>query len=173
MKNLFLILFIISSINLFSQGTITEYDPIPGTYNINDIWLNTSSGEVFKYDGEIWNSTGNILFKTDSNVYFQFIGVETYYKLQLSKVDGKISCRHLKKTKPGDFILKFVKQSQTGLTLSIIGGTSSAILPFLIQSSVVLILPPVISLTGFMVWISSYRHLKNYGIIDSAIEFKQ
>ena len=112
-----------------------------------------------------------ILFKTDSNVYFQ-AGAETYYKLQLSKVDGEISCKHLKKTKPGDFFLKFVKQSQTGLTLSIIGATSSAILPFLIQSSAVLILPPVISLTGFMVWISSYRHLKQYGIIDSAVEYK-
>ena len=157
MKNLLLILFIISSINLFSQGTITEYEPT----------------DIIKLKDKSFILTEKILFKTDSNVYFQFIGFETYYKLQLSKVDGKISCRHLKKTKPGDFILKFVKQSQTGLTLSIIGGTSSAILPFLIQPSAVLILPPVISLTGFMVWISSYRHLKNYGIIDSAIEFKQ
>ena len=156
MKNLLLILFIISSINLFSQGTITEYEPT----------------DIIKLKDKSFILTEKILFKTDSNVYFQFIGFETYYKLQLSKVDGKISCRHLKKTKPGDFILKFVKQSQTGLTLSIIGGTSSAILPFLIQSSAVLILPPVISLTGFMVWISSYRHLKQYGIIDSAVEYK-
>ena len=157
MKNLLLILFIISSINLFSQGTITEYEPTV----------------LIKLKDKSCILVEKILFKTDSNVYFQLIGVETYYKLQLSKVDGEISCRHLKKTKPGDFILKFVKQSQTGLTLSIIGGTSSAILPFLIQSSAVLILPPVISLTGFMVWISSYKHLKQYGIIDSAIEFKQ
>ena len=157
MKNLFIILFIISSINLFSQGTITEYEPTV----------------LIKLKDKSFILAETILFKTDSNVYFQFEGVETYYKLQLNKLEGEISCMHLKKTKPGDFFLKFVKQSQTGLTLSIIGATSSAVLPFLIESSAVLILPPMISLTGFIVWISSYRHLKQYGIIDSAIEFKQ
>ena len=157
MKNLLLILFITSSIKLFSQGTITEYEPTV----------------LIKLKDKSFIIAETILFKTDSNVYFQLEGVETYYKLQLNKLEGEISCIHLKKTKPGDFFLKFVKQSQTGLTLSIIGGTSSAILPFLIQSSAVLILPLVISMTGLIIWISSYKHLKQYGIIDSAIEFKQ
>ena len=157
MKNLLLILFIISSINLFSQGTITEYEPLV----------------LIKLKDKSLIISEKILFKTDSNLYFQLLGEETYYKLNTSKLEGEISCRYLKKTKPGDFILKFVKQSQSGLTLSIIGGTSSAILPFLIQSSAVLILPPVISMTGLIIWISSYKHLKQYGIINSAIEFKQ
>ena len=157
MKNLLLILFITSSIKLFSQGTITEYEPTV----------------LIKLKDKSFIIAETILFKTDSNVYFQLEGVETYYKLQLHKLEGEISCIHLKKTKPGDFFLKFVKQSQTGLTLSIIGATSSAVLPLVIQSSAVLILPPVISMTGLIIWISSYKHLKQYGIIDSAIEFKQ
>jgi hypothetical protein len=30
----------------------------------------------------------------------------------------------------------------------------------------------VISLTGFVIWASSYSHLKKYAIIDSAIDYK-
>ena len=78
MKNLFIILFIISSINLFSQGTITEYEPTV----------------LIKLKDKSFIIAETILFKTDSNVYFQLEGVETYYKLQLNKLEGEISCMH-------------------------------------------------------------------------------
>lgn len=112
-----------------------------------------------------------ILFKTDSDLYFLF-GDDKYYKLALSSIDGNVECKVLNSTKFGSFLLKYVKQSQTGITLSILGSTGSVILPFVVNNVAILIVPPVISLTGFIIWASSYSHLKKYAIIDSAIEYK-
>ena len=112
-----------------------------------------------------------ILFKTDSDLYFR-TGDVKYYKLPLSAIDGNVDCQVINSTKFGNYLLKFVKQSQTGITLSIIGTTGSILLPFIANNAAVLIVPPIISLTGFIVWASSYSHLKKYGIIDSAIEYK-
>jgi hypothetical protein len=112
-----------------------------------------------------------ILFKSDSDLYF-LIGDDKYYKLPLSSIDGNIDCKVINSTKFGPYLLKYVKQSQTGITLSILGSTGSVILPFVVNNVAILIVPPIISLTGFIVWASSYSHLKKYGIIDSAIEYK-
>jgi hypothetical protein len=75
-------------------------------------------------------------------------------------------------TKFSHYLLKFVKLSQTGITLSILGTTRSVILPFFVNNVAVIVLPPLVSLTGFIICASSYSSLKKYGIIDSAIEFK-
>jgi hypothetical protein len=112
-----------------------------------------------------------ILFKTDSDVYFIY-GDDKYYKIPLTSIDGDIDCKVLNSTKFGSFLLKYVKQSQTGITLSILGSTGSVILPFVVNNVAILVVPPVISLTGFVIWASSYSHLKKYAIIDSAIEYK-
>ena len=112
-----------------------------------------------------------ILFKTDSDLYFLFVD-DKYYKLPLTSIDGNIDCKVLNSTKFGSFLLKYVKQSQIGITLSILGSTGSVILPFIVNNVAILVMPPVIGLTGFIIWASSYSHLKKYGIIDSAIDYK-
>lgn len=121
-----------------------------------------------------------ILFKSDSDLYFQLDEIDeqgyhkgsNYYKIPLSAIDGSIDCQEINSTKFGSYLLKYVKQSQTGITLSILGSTGSVILPFVVNNVAILIVPPVISLTGFIIWASSYSHLKKYAIIDSAIEYK-
>jgi len=112
-----------------------------------------------------------ILFKSETDLYFLY-GDEKYYKLPLNIFQGEIDCKTIKSTKFSHYLLKFVKQSQTGITLSILGTSGSVILPLIVNNVAVFIVPPVISLTGFIVWASSYSSLKKYGIIDSAIEFK-
>jgi hypothetical protein len=112
-----------------------------------------------------------ILFKTDSDLYFMY-GDDKYYKLALTSIDGNVECKELNSSKFSNYLLKFVKQSQTGITLSILGTAGSVLLPFVVNNVSVLFIPPVISLTGFIVWASSYSHLKKYGIIESAIEYK-
>jgi len=121
-----------------------------------------------------------ILFKSDSDLYFQLFEIDeqgyqkasNYYKIPLSAINGNIDCKVINSTKFGNYLLKFVKQSQTGITLSILGTAGSVLLPFVANNAAVLIVPPIISLTGFIVWASSYSHLKKYGIIDSAIDYK-
>jgi len=121
-----------------------------------------------------------ILFKSDSDLYFQLFEIDeqgyqkasNYYKIPLSAINGSIDCEVINSTKFGNYLLKYVKQSQIGITLSILGSTGSVILPFVVNKVAIFIIPPVISLTGFIIWASSYSHLKKYAIIDSAIEYK-
>ena len=152
------------SIFSFAQNTINV------VYKENEIKLKDNS---LVYPEQI-------LFKTDSDLYFQLFEIDeqgyqkanNYYKIPLSTIDGNIDCEVINSTKFGNYLLKYVKQSQIGITLSILGSTGSVILPFVVNKVAILIVPPVISLTGFIVWASSYSHLKKYGIIDSAIEYK-
>lgn len=121
-----------------------------------------------------------ILFKSDSDLYFQLFETDeqgyqkanNFYKIPLAAIDGNIDCDMLNSTKFGSYLIKYVKQSQAGITLSILGSTGSVLLPFIANNVAVLIVPPIISLTGFIIWASSYSHLKKYAIIDSAIEYK-
>ena len=112
-----------------------------------------------------------ILFKSETDLYFLY-GDEKYYKLPLNIFQGEVDCKTIKSTKFSHYLLKFVKQSQTGITLSILGTSGSVILPLIVNNVAVFIVPPIISVTGFIVWASSYSSLKKYGIIDSAIEVK-
>jgi hypothetical protein len=61
-----------------------------------------------------------------------------------------------------------VKKSQTGITLQIIGGLGSIILPLADVPLAVLAVPPVVTVTGFVIWVSSYKALKQYTIIQQA-----
>ena len=57
-------------------------------------------------------------------------------------------------------LLKFSKQSTTGIAVSLIGTLSSVILPFITSSTPILIVPPVIGIAGYIIWVTSYKHLK-------------
>jgi hypothetical protein len=151
------LLTIVSFCSIFSFAQNNEND---------DLWLN---GLKLKDNSVVYPD--KILFKTDTDVFFQLEN-NKYYKLPLSLLGDVVDCKTLSSSKFGDFLLKYVKQSQTGITLSIIGSTGTVILPFFINKVAVLVVPPIISLTGFIIWASSYSHLKKYAIIDSAIDYK-
>ena len=154
MKTFFAVLIIFISSFSFSQSTFVE--------DAKSIVTLKDSTQIFLYQ---------VLFKSETDLYFLY-GDDKYYKLPLNILQGEVECKTMKSTKFSHYLLNFVKQSQTGITLSIIGSAGSVLLPFIAKNVVVLIVPPVISLTGFIIWASSYSHLKKYAIIDSAIEFK-
>jgi hypothetical protein len=154
MKSILTVLTIFISFSSFTQYTFVQDDKSVVTLkDSTEIYLN------------------EILFKSETDLYFLY-GDEKYYKLPLNIFLGEVDCKTIKSTKFSHYLLKFVKQSQTGITLSILGTSGSVILPLITNNVAVFIVPPVISLTGFIVWASSYSSLKKYGIIDSAIEFK-
>lgn len=115
----------------------------------------------------------DLLFKTDSMLYFSVEGDVNFYKINLSKLNTvNLPCQQYNSEKIGIFLMKFVKQANLGYTMMISGTLASAILPFVITNIPLLVLPPMVSLTGLIVLISSYKHLKRYSIVESAIEFK-
>lgn len=154
MKSLFTALFLLISFCSFSQTTFVE--------DVNSVVTLKDSTQIF---------LNEILFKSETDLYFLY-GDEKYYKLPLNIFQGEVECKTIKSTKFSHYLLKFVKLSQTGITLSILGTTGSVILPLLVNNVAVIIVPPLVSLTGFIIWASSYSSLKKYGIIDSAMEFK-
>jgi hypothetical protein len=154
MKSILTVLTIFISFSSFTQYNFVQDDKSVVTLkDSTEIYLN------------------EILFKSETDLYFLY-GDEKYYKLPLNIFQGEVDCKTIKSTKFSHYLLKFVKQSQTGITLSILGTSGSVILPLIVNNVAVFIVPPIISVTGFIVWASSYSSLKKYGIIDSAIEFK-
>lgn len=150
--------------------TIVSFCSIFG-FAQNAVFDNNGEKVILLKDNSLINP-GIILFKTDSNLYFSPLTDDKFYKIALTLIDGYVDCQELNSSKFGSFLLKYVKQSQTGITLSILGTAGSVLLPFVVNNIAVLVIPPVISLTGFIIWASSYSHLKKYGIIESAIEYK-
>jgi hypothetical protein len=163
-----------NGLNMFKTSLNNTINSIENSLN-NSMSSNQASSDVIDSGLRLKDNSvlypEKILFKTNSDLYFE-IGDDKYYKLPLTFVVGNVDCQKLNSSKFSNYLLKFVKQSQTGITLSILGTTGSVLLPFVVKNVAVLVIPPVISLTGFIVWASSYSHLKKYGIIESAIEYK-
>lgn len=137
----------------------------------NAVFDNNGEKVILLKDNSLINP-GIILFKTDSNLYFSPFTDDNFYKIALTLIDGNVDCEELNSSKFSSYLLKFVKQSQAGITLSILGTAGSVLMPFVVNNVAILVVPPVISLTGFIIWATSYSHLKKYGIIESAIEYK-
>lgn len=164
MKSILTVLTIFISFSSFTQYNFVQDDKPVSVVTLKD------STEIY---------LSQILFKTDSDLYFQLDIIDkegytkgsNYYKIPLSTIVGNIDCKVINSTKFGSYLVKYVKQSQAGITLSILGSTGSILLSFIANNVAVLIVPPIISLTGFIIWASSYSHLKKYAIIDSAIEY--
>ena len=165
MKSILTVLTIFISFSSFTQYNFVQDDKSVSVVTLKD------STKIY---------LSQILFKTDSDLYFEldiineegYIKGSNYYKIPLSAIVGSIDCKVINSSKFGFYLLKYVKQSQVGITVSILGSAGSVLLPFIANNVAVLIVPPIISLTGFIIWASSYSHLKKYAIIDSAIDYK-
>ncbi|MEY5001235.1 MAG: hypothetical protein RLZZ211_1271 [Bacteroidota bacterium] len=110
-----------------------------------------------------------VLYKTPSDVIFTIEGQEGYFKITLDSIEkAEKYGKEIKSTEFTSFLSKFVNKSQTGITLQIIGGLGSIILPLADVPLAVLAVPPVVTVTGFVIWVSSYKALKQYTIIQQA-----
>ena len=114
-----------------------------------------------------------VLYKTPSDLIFTIEGQEGYFKIPLDSIEkAEKYGEEIESTEFTSFLSKFVNKSQTGITLQIIGGLGSIILPLANVPLAVLAVPPVITITGFVIWVSSYKALKQYTIIEQAKNYQ-
>jgi hypothetical protein len=152
MKNIYS-LFILSFISLLSFGQTLE---------------NTGLNILTK-DNEIIQAE-KILYSTKTDLYFTLSGTQTCYKIPLELVlKSDHFGKELTSTDFSYYLSKFVSKSQTGITFQIIGAFGSIILPLAEAPIVLLALPPIIGVTGWIIWVSSYKALKQYATINGAI----
>ncbi len=157
MKTTLLLLSVFLSVSLFGQNEIITKD--------------RQTIQVYDFIG-----------KSNSHLYFiQESAYQTYsFKIELDKIDmnpemTKIFDK-LPTVNPNNLIansmLKFSKQSITGITISAVGTVSSIILPFVSSSTIpVIIASGGLGIVGYIVWALSYRHLKNGAYIALAKEY--
>jgi hypothetical protein len=114
-----------------------------------------------------------VLYKTPSDLIFTIEDQEGYFKIPLDSIEkAEKYGEEIESTEFTAFLSKFVQKSQTGITLQIIGGLGSIILPLANVPLAVLAVPPVITITGFVIWVSSYKGLKQYTIIEQAKNYQ-
>ena len=162
MKYLFLLLLIFSIDYSFSQS-----DPY-GTYVPQKVYV-----EIELIDSSII-LVGTVYGQTKDHLYFELAESDkTVYKLRLSRIKQTFYIGEIDDIEDniGDALFKFSKQSQLGIGLSITGTALSVIVPILLSNPIALVGTSVVSLTGFIIWFDSYRHLKKQSKIMRAIEY--
>ncbi len=77
--------------------------------------------------------------------------------------------KEFKSDKVAYYLHKFASESQIGIGLQVVGGALSIGLSLAnVNPYIYLTVPPVISVTGFIIWASSYRHLKKFYLISDS-----
>ena len=114
------------------------------------------------------NST---LFSLDNHIFFREKG--NAVKIHKDSIENKLGYLvPIKSDKISYYLYKFSSESQTGIGLQVLGTALGVGLSFANVSPIVyLTLPPAISLTGFIIWASSYRHLKKFHLISEAKDY--
>ena len=115
----------------------------------------------------------DLFFSTTEYYYFKRYGYtdENIYRVATSQVK---SCDHNKnkgELNIGFEFIKFSKQAQAGIILSLIGTATMIVLPIVAVATVAAIPGGAIALIGFIVWADSYSHTKKIGIIMSAKDY--
>ena len=110
------------------------------------------------------------LYKFENYIYFKDDGIQ--YKLSIdsiSKIDD-VRVIEIKSDKLTYSLDKFAKTSRTGIGFQIVGGLLGYVLPFVIfpVPPIAFIATGVISVTGFIIWVTSYKHLRRYTMIAEA-----
>ena len=115
----------------------------------------------------------SVLYKTPSDLIFTIDGQDGYFKIPIDSIEkAEEYGKEIQSTEFTSFLSTFVKKSQTGITLQIVGGLSSIILPLANAPIAVLAVPPVVTVTGFVILASSYKALKQYTIIQQAKNYQ-
>jgi len=109
------------------------------------------------------------LYKFENYIYFEDDGIQ--YKLSIDsirKIDDRVRVIEINKLTYS--LDKFANTSQTGIGFQIVGGLLGYVLPFVIfpVPPIAFIATGVISVTGFIIWATSYKHLRQYTLIAEA-----
>ncbi len=123
--------------------------------------------EIFTTDNQIIG-VEYFIGKTENQLYFVQSGSLETYKIDLSRIKMDESVKSTlndvdlleSNSTLASSLLKFSKQSTTGIVISTISSISSIIVPFITTSTPALVISPAIGIVGFIVWATSYKHLK-------------
>ena len=131
--------------------------------------------EIFTNDSKMI-SVLYFVGKTDSQLYFVESGSLQTFKIDLSRIQiAQSTLERIPLFEPintlASSLLKFSTQSKTGIGISILSSFGSVIVPFLTTYTPALIISPAIGIIGFIVWASSYNHLKKGSQISLAIDY--
>jgi len=155
-------LLICFSFILLKNVAYSQFYNTPQNTEYNSFFL--KNGQEIYFDGKI--------FKFDKN-YFFTIGTQVY-RINVDSVSTEIkNVKQLKSDKLSYYLTKFADNSQAGIGLQIASGVLTYALTFANVKPLVFIAPAVIGVTGFIVWVSSYNHLKKYRIIADSIDYFQ
>lgn len=123
------------------------------------------NGEEVYFDG--------VIYKFDKYYYFSDGNNSEYFKINIDSISTELKgFKQLKSDKITYYLSKFADNSQGGIALQIASGLLTYGLTFANVNPLVFIAPSVIGVTGFIVWVSSYNHLRKYRIIADSKEFK-
>ena len=123
------------------------------------------NGEEVLFDG--------VIYKFDKYYYFSLGNNLEYYKINVDSISNKIgNFKQLQSDKITYYLTKFADNSQAGIGIEIASALLTYGLTFANVNPLVFIAPSIIGVTGFIVWVSSYNHLRKYRIIADSKEYK-
>ena len=166
MKPLFLLIFSVFSFPYHGQTTDFIETKALTLKNGEKLYTNkkiyTYQNFVFINNCQSWSpNTGNI---TNMNGAFKL------HKDSIQEIHEVT--KEFKSDKVAYYLHKFASESQIGIGLQLGGGALSIGLSIAnVNPYIYLIIPPVISLTGFIIWASSYRHLKKFYFVSDARDY--
>ncbi|MBM3451745.1 MAG: hypothetical protein FJX84_01245 [Bacteroidetes bacterium] len=143
--------------NKYNKGlTLKNYEII-----YSDSKIYTYQNFVFIKNYRVWNS---------ENESKEINGLIKIHKDSIHKIH--IATEELRSDKVSYYLDKFASESQTGIGLQVLGTALSIGLSLInVSPYIYLTLPPAISVTGFIIWASSYRHLKRFHLISEAKDY--
>jgi hypothetical protein len=111
------------------------------------------------------------LYSYQNYIYFDDFGVPN--KIHKDSIQSfREEVKAIKSDKVAYYLNKFASESQAGIGLQVLGTAISIGLSFAnVSPYVYLTVPPIISVTGFIIWAASYRHLKKYHLISEAKDY--
>lgn len=152
MQNFLFFVILLLGFNLSAQ---TVY-PTSKSLTFNDGTHLYTQSTLYTYQDFVLFSEGNVFFKIHKD------SIKTIHE----------NTKAIKSDKISYYLYKFASESQTGIGLQVLGTALGVGLSFANVSPIVyLTLPPAISLTGFIIWASSYRHLKKFHLISESKDY--
>jgi hypothetical protein len=107
------------------------------------------------------------LYSYQNYIYFEDFKI---HRDSIQSISEKV--KTIKSDKVAYYLNKFASESQAGIGLQVLGTSLSIGLSFAkVNPYVYLTVPPIISVAGFVIWASSYRHLKKYHLISEAKDY--
>ena len=134
--------------------------------------INANSSRLYLEKGGVL-PIHKIIFKSSKKLFF-YADENQICKINLEDLKGDINIKKYEEGDLGFSLIKFSKTAKTGIGLSLFGSVFNIIGLAISDPSATIVISSLgsgLSLVGFFVWTSSYKHLKNAGVMLKAKDF--